>query len=250
MQVVQRLLVAAAVSILAPGLAAVSAQAPPDSVPEGVTAESMAEGYELFQGASCRSCHGDQGRGGPNAPNLRDLEWLHSEGDFEGIFQTIRWGVSRDEIKAVAPRPWEMRPRGGMLFDTPKMRAIAAYLWGQANHLWEPSEADLFVDRIFSRGMHDAMDGMAAADLPVEPDRLHGIGRDLYNRGRREDGRLALEVNVERAPGHANSWSALAQIAMVEERPEDARRAAERALELDPENQPAQGVLDRLGGSG
>ena len=64
-------------------------------------------------------CHSPGGRRATSrGPRLADTEWLHSEGRYEGILNTIFWGVSRDRMKAVSLRPFVMNPSGGMNLTT------------------------------------------------------------------------------------------------------------------------------------
>ncbi|MEE9267286.1 MAG: c-type cytochrome, partial [Gammaproteobacteria bacterium] len=55
----------------------------------------IALGDSLFNNGSCTRCHGDDATGTRRAPDLTDAEWVQSEGDLEGIFQVIFWGVRR-----------------------------------------------------------------------------------------------------------------------------------------------------------
>ncbi len=81
-------------------------------------------------GGTSTVCHAVAGRGsGRWAPDLSDVEWLHSEGDFEGIFQTVYWGVKEEEQRAMTPRRFEMRPKGGMAIEWEQVKALAAYVW-------------------------------------------------------------------------------------------------------------------------
>ncbi|MGH7549748.1 MAG: c-type cytochrome, partial [Gemmatimonadota bacterium] len=54
-------------------------------VPDSVTPQRVFDESNLYNGGSCAACHAIAGRGvGDRAPDLSDIEWLHSEGDFDG----------------------------------------------------------------------------------------------------------------------------------------------------------------------
>src|SRR6185503_1858189 len=67
--------------------------APP--LPAGVTQQMVDQGKALFTGqkTTCIGCHGQDARGSAFAPNLTDDEWLHSDGSFDKIVETITKGV-------------------------------------------------------------------------------------------------------------------------------------------------------------
>ena len=88
----------------------------------------IALGDSLFNNGSCTRCHGDDATGTRRAPSLTDAEWVQSEGDLEGIFQVIFWGVRRRDF-ADETRRFEMNPQGGMSITWDQTRALAAYVW-------------------------------------------------------------------------------------------------------------------------
>ncbi len=92
----------------------------------------IALGDSLFNNGSCTRCHGDDATGTRRAPNLTDAEWVQSEGDLAGIFETIFWGVRRRDF-ADDTRPFEMNPQGGMNITWDQTRALAAYVWSLTN---------------------------------------------------------------------------------------------------------------------
>jgi mono/diheme cytochrome c family protein len=74
---------------------------------------------------TCVSCHGEDATGPTGvAPNLRDSEWLHSDGSWEGIFKTVQSGV-------MAPKKHSsvMLPMGGTALSPAHLRAVAAYVY-------------------------------------------------------------------------------------------------------------------------
>lgn len=105
-----------------------------DTIPAATLDSMILLGSERFNDGSCLFCHAVGGRGdGRRGPDLTDVEWLHSDGSFEGVLETITWGVRKNEIKAVAPRPFEMFPVGGMSLSFEERQAIAAYVWSLAH---------------------------------------------------------------------------------------------------------------------
>lgn len=96
-------------------------------LPEGVTMAMVDEGRTVYEGAGiCSSCHGPQGEGIPNlGANLTDEEWIHSEGDYEGIVQTVMQGVTAEESTSGVPMP----ARAGTNISDEQVRAAAAYVW-------------------------------------------------------------------------------------------------------------------------
>ena len=93
--------------------------------PEGVTAEMVSAGEQIFGGAGiCFTCHLPGGVGGPLAPNLTDSEWINTDGTFDGIVQTVTTGVAEPQ-----QHPGIMLPKGGTAISDEDVRAVAAYVW-------------------------------------------------------------------------------------------------------------------------
>ena len=70
-----------------------------DPLPEGISEdeisdELLAKGKELFNQDACVLCHGADGTGSDMAPDLTDDEWLHSQGDLDGIRRTRLFSLS------------------------------------------------------------------------------------------------------------------------------------------------------------
>ncbi len=94
-------------------------------LPEGVTMEMVNQGKEIYASAGlCSVCHGAEGEGGVGA-NLKDDEWLHSDGSYEGVVQTVMSGVDAGESSNGTP----MAERGGSGITDEQVRAVAAYVW-------------------------------------------------------------------------------------------------------------------------
>ena len=100
------------------------AQAKQESTPAGVTEKTIAEGETLFKGAGiCFTCHGQDAKGVPGlGANLTDSEWIHSDGSYESIVETITKGTT-SSTGAVMP------PRGGPNLTDEQVKAVAAYVW-------------------------------------------------------------------------------------------------------------------------
>ena len=94
-------------------------------VPEGATAEMVASGKEIYNGNGiCFTCHGQEGAGTQIGPALNDSEWLHSDGSYEKIIETISTGVMEPKEFA-APMP----AKGGSTISDDDVKAVAAYVW-------------------------------------------------------------------------------------------------------------------------
>ena len=102
----------------------------PDSLPEGVTAEMIAQGGSIFRdNGLCYTCHGQDATGGPLAPNLTDDEWLNvAEGSYDEIVGVIQSGVAQPKEHAAA-----MPPMGGASLSEEQVRSVAAYVWALAH---------------------------------------------------------------------------------------------------------------------
>ena len=106
---------------------AVAAQ-PAGFDPTSITPTMIALGDSLFHGligaTSCQACHGADGAQATVAPNLTDDQWLHSDGSWEGIYNTVKSGV-------MAPKQFTsvMPPYGGAPMTEEKTRAVAAYVY-------------------------------------------------------------------------------------------------------------------------
>jgi mono/diheme cytochrome c family protein len=98
-------------------------------LPEGVTAEMVAEGRSLFTGEGiCYTCHGMDGEGGPLAPNLQDPEWIWSDGSYDQIVRQVMVGIPEPE-----QFPGIMLPKGGTAITDEQVQAVAAYVWTLSN---------------------------------------------------------------------------------------------------------------------
>ncbi len=113
---------AAAVEV-APGGEALEVD--PALLPEGVTAEMVQEGRDLFRGGGiCYTCHMQDGQGGPLAPDLTDSDWLNVDGEYESIVELVKTGVAQP-----VEHPGVMLPRAGMSLTDEQVAAVAAYAY-------------------------------------------------------------------------------------------------------------------------
>ncbi len=96
------------------------------TLPEGVTAEMVQAGAEMYPTQVCTACHGPDGSGVPSVgPDLTDDVWINSDGTYEAIVGTILNGVAEPKEHA-SP----MMPKGGMPSITDEqVRQLAAYVY-------------------------------------------------------------------------------------------------------------------------
>lgn len=96
--------------------------------PATITPQMLALGDSLFHGligaTSCQACHGADGAQGTVAPVLTDAEWLHSDGSWEGIYNTVKGGVSQPK-KFTSMMP----PDGGVPMTDEQRHAVTAYVY-------------------------------------------------------------------------------------------------------------------------
>jgi mono/diheme cytochrome c family protein len=96
-------------------------------LPKGVTQEMVTQGRQLFTGAGlCSVCHGNDATGMPGlGANLTDSEWLHNDGSYQGILETVMTGVSAEESSTGTAMP----PKGGSGITDEQAKAVAAYVY-------------------------------------------------------------------------------------------------------------------------
>lgn len=94
-------------------------------------AELLEAGEKLFSEGTCARCHGGGGSEGRFGPDLTDTEWVQSDGSFQGIRETILWGVRKRDLSD-PERPF-MLPNGGMQLQWEDLNAIVAYVWSLSN---------------------------------------------------------------------------------------------------------------------
>jgi glucose/arabinose dehydrogenase/mono/diheme cytochrome c family protein len=100
----------------------------PLPLPPGATAAQVALGSRIYHGevasAPCVGCHGTNGAGSPQGPDLTGGKWLWGDGSLTSIAKTITDGVPQPK-KYGAPMP----PMGGAQLSPSELSAVAAYVW-------------------------------------------------------------------------------------------------------------------------
>jgi len=107
---------------------------PPDQgataqLPPGVTQAMVADGQSLFTTTGlCFTCHGPDGKGTANAPDLTDDAWLNiSARNYDEIVNVIMTGVAQPK-----QFPAPMIAKGGSTITDEQVRAVAAYVYSLA----------------------------------------------------------------------------------------------------------------------
>ena len=227
-----------------------------DTVPQARLLAMIEQGSRLFNGGSCVFCHSVGGYGGGGrAPNLTDEEWLHSIGTIEGIDQTIRWGVKQSEMKAMAPRPFQMNPSGGMTLSRADRFRVAAYVWSRANGPAPPGvrAQDGLLALLRAGDTDEALDRLRA-DARARPDSLMFSESTVNRLGYeylqlRESPETATELflfNTKAHPESWNTWDSLGEGYAALGETQKAIEMYEKALELNPGNTSSTQALERL----
>jgi cbb3-type cytochrome c oxidase subunit III len=117
----------AAAAPAADNTAAAPAPAPaaPASLPEGATADMVAQGQQIFTSTgNCFTCHGADAKGTALAPNLTDAEWLNITGKYDEIQGIVKNGVPQPKS-----HPAPMPAMGGAQLSDDQVKQVAAYVW-------------------------------------------------------------------------------------------------------------------------
>ena len=111
-----------------------AAQVTPANLPAGVTPKMIEDGAGIFKGSGlCFACHGQDAKGMPSlGADLTDSEWIHIDGSYEKIVETITKGTA--SAAGVA-----MPPKGGSAISEADVKAVAAYVWSLSHHSGEGS---------------------------------------------------------------------------------------------------------------
>lgn len=132
MRSTSRILAAGVIMVLVACQAAQSVGNPANAAaaPLGLTAALVALGDSIFHARACQRCHGPDGKGTKNGPDLTDSTWLQIDGTYSAIVRVVTEGVPIEHIKD-STHTLEMQPRGGRrnpLTDE-QIRAVAAYVY-------------------------------------------------------------------------------------------------------------------------
>src|SRR5262245_32955291 len=68
------------------------------ALPSNVSEQTVALGDSIFHVRACRRCHGLDGKGTVNGPDLTDPTWLQISGTYESIVAIITSGVPMAKI--------------------------------------------------------------------------------------------------------------------------------------------------------
>ncbi len=94
----------------------------------GTTAAEVAFGERIYHGqvasAPCEGCHGTDGKGTPQGPDLTSNKWLWGDGSLPSIKHIVAAGIPK-------PKQYEtpMPPMGGADLSDSQVSAVAAYVW-------------------------------------------------------------------------------------------------------------------------
>lgn len=93
-------------------------------------------GHQLF-GDNCAACHGTDGTGSANYPNLTDDDWLWG-GDLQTIAETMRVGINTEHPESrIAQMP--SFGRDGLL-NREQVNSVAAYVYSLSNPNYSTSD--------------------------------------------------------------------------------------------------------------
>jgi len=109
----------------APAETPAPAPAAPANLPEGVTADMVSQGQQIFTSAgNCFTCHGMDAKGTALAPNLTDAEWLNVDGTYASIVNLVKTGVPTPKT-----HPAPMPAMGGAQLSDDQVNQVAGYVW-------------------------------------------------------------------------------------------------------------------------
>lgn len=105
------------------------------AMPAGVTMAMVSTGDSLFHARNCKNCHGPDGKGAQNGPDLTSGNFMHISGSYDDIVKIITTGVPKSEIKDPSHQ-YAMRPGGGgnPPLTPDQIRDVAAYVYTLSHH--------------------------------------------------------------------------------------------------------------------
>ncbi|MEJ2185896.1 MAG: c-type cytochrome [Gemmatimonadota bacterium] len=95
-------------------------------VPEGATAAMVSAGQKVFHGpGNCYTCHGQDAKGTPLAPDLTDNTWIHfpKRPTLAEVDSLVHAGVAKPK-----EHPAPMPPMGGASLSDKQVKDVAAYV--------------------------------------------------------------------------------------------------------------------------
>jgi mono/diheme cytochrome c family protein len=91
---------------------------------------SIAAGEAIFTGKGlCFTCHGRSGEGMPIGPSLVDKEWIHIDGELQGIVKVVRYGIPHPK-----EHPSTMPPMGGGQLSDEEICNVSAFVYSIAHN--------------------------------------------------------------------------------------------------------------------
>jgi mono/diheme cytochrome c family protein len=99
------------------------------------TTAMVAEGDSIFHARTCKNCHGPEGKGAANGPNLTGPTFLHVDGSYDAFVKLITTGVPLAEIKDPAHKiPMGGRGARGVPLTDDQIKSVAAYVYTLSHH--------------------------------------------------------------------------------------------------------------------
>ena len=94
-------------------------------LPDGVTAEMVAAGSQIFNAQVCFTCHGPNGTGTAGlGPPLNDQTWINIDGEYSSIVEVVKTGVATPK-----EHPAPMPAMGGLQLTDQQVNEVAAYVY-------------------------------------------------------------------------------------------------------------------------
>ncbi|HKJ93002.1 MAG TPA: c-type cytochrome, partial [Longimicrobiales bacterium] len=95
-------------------------------VPDGATAQMVSAGQKIFHGSgNCYTCHGQDAKGTPLAPDLTDNTWIHfpKRPTLAEVDSLVHAGVAKPK-----EHPAPMPAMGGASLTDKQAKDVAAYV--------------------------------------------------------------------------------------------------------------------------
>ncbi|HEX6105840.1 MAG TPA: cytochrome c [Gemmatimonadales bacterium] len=103
------------------------------------TEQDVAAGRELYHGlGACAGCHGENGVGTPDGPELVGGVWEQGDGSMEWLVHMTRHGGLGVRSRSGDPQAM----RGPTVLDSAQVRQVAAYVWSISRDRRAPAAPD------------------------------------------------------------------------------------------------------------